>query len=148
MNLSWPRFIIGCVERGFLCLPTILETDSMSHIVQIQTEIRDPIAIVAACDRLKLPAPSHRTVQLFSAQATGLAVELPGWRYPVVCQTDTGQLQYDNYGGNWGEQRQLDLLLQLYTVEKAKLEARKRGYSVTEQQLENGSIKVRIQAGN
>jgi len=119
----------------------------MSHVVQIQTEIRDPAAVKSACIRIGLPAPTHRTVELFNAQATGLAVELPGWRYPVVCQTETGQIQYDNYDGRWGEQRHLDCLLQLYAVEKAKSEARKRGHSVTEQQLENGSIKVQILAG-
>lgn len=119
----------------------------MSHIVQIHTQIRDPIALTTACGRLELPAPSVRTVQLFSAQVTGLAVELPGWRYPVVCHTDTGQLQYDNFEGRWGAQAQLDRLLQMYAVEKAKSEARRQGHAVTEQQLENGSIKVVIHAG-
>jgi hypothetical protein len=120
----------------------------MSHIVQIQTEIRDLIAITAACERLKLPTPVHRTVQLFSAKATGLAVELPGWRYPVVCQTETGQLQYDDFGGRWGEKSQLDRLLQIYAVEKTKIEARRRGHSVTEHQLENGSIKIQVHLAN
>lgn len=119
----------------------------MSHIVHIQTELRDANAIAAACSRLNLPAPGHRSVRLFSSEVTGLAVELPGWRYPVVCHTETGQLHYDNYDGRWGEQAQLDHLLQIYAVEKAKSEARKRGYSVTEQRLDNGSIKVQIQAG-
>jgi hypothetical protein len=35
----------------------------------------------------------------------------------------------------------------LYAVEKAKLEARKRGFSVTEQTLQDGSIKVQINEG-
>jgi hypothetical protein len=120
----------------------------MSHIVQIQTQIRDPVALTSACARLQLPSPIHRSVQLFSAEATGLAVELPGWRYPVVCQTETGQLKYDNFGGHWGEQAQLDRLIQMYSVEKAKLEARKMGHSVSEQTLQNGSILVRIQTGS
>lgn len=121
------------------------EHNSMSHIVQIQTEIRDPKVVMTACERLKLPIPVHRTVKLFRAEATGIAVELPGWRYPVVCQTDTGELQYDNYQGHWGDQRQLDSLLQIYAVEKAKSEARRLGYSVTEQQLIDGSIKLHVQ---
>lgn len=120
----------------------------MSHIVQIQTEIRDPIAVAAACSRLKLPAPSHRTVQLFSAQATGLAVELPGWRYPVICHTETGQIQYDNFGERWGEQAELQKLRQIYACEKAKIESRRLGHMVTEQQLVDGSIKLTIQVGS
>ena len=117
----------------------------MSHIVQIQTEVRDPVAVTTACARLGLPVPRHRTVKLYNAEATGLAVELPRWRYPVVCQTETGQLRYDNFGGRWGEQSALDRLLQIYAVEKAKLEARKQGYGVSERTLENGSILVQVQ---
>lgn len=117
----------------------------MSHIVQIQTEIRDPMVVAIACDRLGLKAPVLCTVKLFTSEATGLAVELPGWRYPVVCQTKTGELQYDNYGGRWGEQRELDRLVQIYAVEKTKIEARRRGYGVTEQLLKDGSIRIQIQ---
>ena len=120
----------------------------MSHIVQIQTEIRDPVAVTAACARLGLPKPVHRTVRLFSAEATGLAVELPGWQYPVVCQTETGRVQYDNFGGRWGEQSQLDRLTQIYSVEKCRIEARKKGYSVNERTLQDGSILVQIQVGS
>lgn len=116
----------------------------MSHIVQIQTEIRDPSALVAACQRLKLPQPVRRTVQLFAAEATGLAVDLPGWRYPVVCETKTGRIHYDNYGGRWGEQKHLDRLAQSYAVEKARIEARRQGHTVTERLLADGSISLRI----
>ena len=45
----------------------------------------------------------------------------------------------------WGDQKELDNLLQSYAVEKAKIEARKRGHSVSEQQLADGSIKLTIQ---
>jgi hypothetical protein len=45
----------------------------------------------------------------------------------------------------WGDQRQLDRFLQAYAVEKAKIEARKRGHSVTEQALADGSIKLTLQ---
>jgi len=44
----------------------------------------------------------------------------------------------------WGEQKCLDQFLQAYTLEKAKLEARKQGYSTTEQPLTDGSIKLTI----
>ena len=39
----------------------------------------------------------------------------------------------------------LDRFLQAYAVEKAKLEARNRGHSVTEQSLSDGSIKLTVQ---
>jgi hypothetical protein len=116
----------------------------MSHIVQIQTQVRDQEAVCAACRRLSLPQPIAGSAKLFSGTASGLVVQLLGWNYPVVCQLDTGQLQYDNYGGRWGSQDQLDRFLQAYAVERAKLEARKQGHSVTEQPLTDGSIKLTI----
>ena len=119
----------------------------MSHIVQIQTEVRDPIAVRSACNRLGLPEPKLGKHKLFSGEVVGLGVELPVWRYPVVCQLDTGQVQYDNFSGRWGDQARLDEFLQSYAVERAKLEARKQGHTVTEQPLEDGSIKLTVQVG-
>lgn len=117
----------------------------MSHIVQIQTQVRDAEGVRAACRRLGLAEPVAGTTKLFSSEATGLAVQLPGWKYPLVCQLDTGQVQFDNFQGHWGEQVQLDKFLQAYAAEKAKIEARRRGHSVTEQLLQDGSIKLTIQ---
>jgi hypothetical protein len=117
----------------------------MSHIVQIKTQVRDAEAVRAACRRLGLAEPVQGTTRLFSGEASGLAVQLPGWRYPAVCQLDTGQVQFDNFQGNWGEQKELDRFLQSYAVEKAKIEARRHGHSVTEQQLQDGSVKLNIQ---
>lgn len=117
----------------------------MSHIVQIQTQVHDPVAIAAACQRLGIPAPAQRTAKLYDGQYTGWCVELPGWRYPVVCNTASGELKYDNFQGRWGEHKELDKFLQSYAVEKAKLEARRQGHSVLEQPLDNGSIKLTIQ---
>ena len=71
----------------------------MSHIVTIQTKVHDPAAVAAACQRLQLPAPVQGTDQLFSGQATGLLVQLPGWQYPAVIDTLSGTVHYDNYGG-------------------------------------------------
>jgi hypothetical protein len=119
----------------------------VSHIVTIQTQVRDAAAVIAACQRLGLPLPVERKVQLFSGSATGLAVELPGWSYPVVCELPSGTLRYDNYRGAWGDRAELDRFLQAYACEKAKIEARRQGHAVTEQPLADGSIKLTIQIG-
>jgi len=119
----------------------------LSHIVEIKTEIRDEQAVRAACARLQLQVPEHKTVRLFNATATGLCVQLPQWQYPVVCNLHTGQVQFDNYNGHWGEQKHLDAFFQGYAVEKAKIEARKRGHSVSETQLQDGSIRVTVRVG-
>src|SRR3954452_20597188 len=120
---------------------------SLSHIVSIKTEVRDPEAVAAACRRPGLPEPARGTARMFEGEAAGLLVRLPDWLYPVVCNTATGELAYDNYGGAWGQPEQLDRFVQAYAVEKAKLEARRRGHSVIEQPLADGSIKLTIQVG-
>ena len=117
----------------------------MSHIVTINTEVRDAAAVRAACQRLGLTEPVHGTVKLFSSEATGLAVQLPDWQYPVVCDTQTGEVKFDNFEGRWGDQKHLDSFMQAYAVEKAKLEARKKGHTVAEQQLSDGSVKLTVQ---
>jgi hypothetical protein len=116
----------------------------VSHVVTIKAEIRDPAALRLACQRLKLDEPKYETVRLFSGQATGWTVKLPDWQYPVVANTDTGQIAFDNFGGRWGNDAELQHLLQSYAIEKTKLEARRKGYAVTECPLADGSIKLSV----
>lgn len=117
----------------------------MSHIVTIKTEVRDAAAARSACQRLALPPPLQGKHELYSGEVEGLAVKLPDWRYLVVADLATGQLSFDNYEGEWGAQEHLDRFLQAYAVEKAKIEARRRGHSVTETAQNDGSIKLTIQ---
>ena len=120
----------------------------MSHIVSIKTRLTDPAALAAACRRLGLAEPVHGTATLFAGQqATGLAVKLPGWHYPIVADVQSGEVKFDNYNGAWGAQSELDKLLQCYAVEKARAEARRMGHTLTEQALSDGSIKLTIQVG-
>ncbi len=116
----------------------------MSHIVVIETKVHDAAALAAACRRLELAEPVHGNVRLFSGDATGLSVQLPGWQYPIVVDTADGSIRYDNYEGRWGDQEKLGRLLQMYAVEKAKIEARKKGHCVTEQARQDGSIVLQI----
>jgi hypothetical protein len=119
----------------------------MSHLVSIRTQLRDQAAISAACQRLKLPEPVVGSATFYSGEAKGLVVRLPEWLYPVVIDLDRGDVLLDNYEGAWGDARQLDRLLQAYAVEKAKIEARHQGHTVSEQTLEDGSIKLSIHVG-
>jgi hypothetical protein len=119
----------------------------MSHIVVIKTVVKDAAAVRAACQRLGLPQPIQGTHRIFTNSATGLAVQLPEWRYPAVCDLSTGQVHYDNYRGQWGEQAKLDQFLQAYAVERAKAEARRKGHQLTEAKLPDGSIKLTVQVG-
>jgi hypothetical protein len=117
----------------------------MSHIVTIKTEVRDQAAIAAACRRMQLADPVAGEAKLFSSTKTGIVIQLPDWHYPIVCETTTGEVHFDNFEGRWGNREHLDRFLQLYAVEKARLEARKRGHAVHEQTLRDGSIKLTLQ---
>jgi hypothetical protein len=116
----------------------------MSHIVTLQTRVHDPAAVTAACQRLGLTPPQHGTARLFGGEATGLLVQLPGWQFPIVIDTLSGLIRYDHFEGRWGEPQHLDRFLQLYAVERAKLEANKKGYHVSEQTLQDGSIQLQF----
>jgi hypothetical protein len=117
----------------------------LSHIVEIQTQVRDEAAVAAACRRLGLAPPVNGQHKLFTSTASGLGIQLPGWTYQVVCDLRSGQLAFDNYHGRWGEQSKLDAFLQAYACERAKIEARKKGHTVSEQTLADGSIKLTIE---
>lgn len=118
----------------------------MSHIVSIKTRVTDPAALAAACRRLGLAEPVHGTATLFAGQqASGLIVQLPGWHFPAVVDTASGEVQFDTYNGAWGSQCELDKLLQAYAVEKTRIEARRAGHTLTEQTLSDGSIKLTLQ---
>ena len=117
----------------------------MSHVVSIETKVRDMAGIQAACRRLRLSEPAQGKARLFSGEVTGVVVNLPGWEYPIVCDLSSGQVQFDNFQGRWGDRRELDKFIQAYATEKVKSEARRKGLSVMEQSLADGAIKLTIQ---
>jgi len=119
----------------------------MSHTVQVQTQIKDATAVRSACQRLSLPEPVQGKAKLYGGEVEGLAVKLPDWTYPVVCDLASGHVKYDNFGGRWGDRKELDKFLQAYAAEKVKIESRRKGHTVTESQLADGSIKLTIQVG-
>jgi hypothetical protein len=117
----------------------------MSHIVTLRALIKDAAAVHAACQRLGLTQPVQGTTRLFSGEVTGLAVQLADWVYPVVADLATGELKVDDFNGRWGDRRHLDRFLQMYAVEKCRIEARKAGNNLTEQTLPDGAVKLTIQ---
>jgi hypothetical protein len=64
-----------------------------------------------------------------------------------VCDPPTGELRYDNYGGAWGAAEHLGRFLQAYAIEKARIEAHRKGYAVTERALADGSVKLTVTVG-
>ena len=93
-------------------------------------------ALRLACQRIDVEMGTG-TFNLFNTRETGMAVYLKDWKYPVVVK-ENGELAYDNYEGRWGDEAQLNKLKAYYGLEKAKIEARKKGYSVYERCVTNG----------
>ena len=83
-------------------------------------------------------------MQLFSGQAAGFTVRLPGWQYPVVCDVSTGHLNYDNYEGYWGNRKNSTCSCRPMQSRKLASRRSRQGHSVIEQQLADGSIKLTI----
>lgn len=116
----------------------------MSHIAKVDIQFKDLKSIEAAAKRLSIKCePVKKYCFYDGTTASGTAVYLNGWKYPVVIKED-GEAVFDNYNGSWGAQDKLDQLKQIYGVEVAKKQARLKGYSVTETQTTDGKIKLKI----
>ena len=78
-----------------------VEDRSVSHIVTIEAEARDPAAVASAC-RLGLLEPVAGTAKLFDGAASGLLAHPPGWRCSAVVEAATGKVRHDYFNGSWG----------------------------------------------
>ena len=119
----------------------------MSHVVKAKVEIKNEACLVRAAEFLGLTNLGRDTHKLYNGQkAEGLAFTLPAWDYPVVINTDSGEVSYDNYGEHWGKQIELDKLVQRYSVETLNDQAAIEGYTVGEEELDNGDIELSMHA--
>lgn len=121
----------------------------MSHTTTRQTELKDLPTLKKAIARI--PGASYMgigTGRTYSGTTKrGHQVQLPGWNYPVTIDTVTGEAVYDNYGGHWGSEEQLDKLNQGYAVEAARTQAEAENCACEEIKLDDGSIKLIIPLG-
>ena len=96
------------------------------------------------CENLGWPQPVWKKTRLYSEAVEGFAVQLPGWRYPVVIDTRSTEeetpIHYDNYNGAWGVLDQLNVLKQSYQVELVLETARMSGNyaSIRTENVEDG----------
>jgi hypothetical protein len=135
----------GCAGPVLPLTTLSVGDETISHTLTIKAvEVKNTECLTKACERLTIPAPEEGLHRLFDGtKRQGQAVRLKGWREPVVFDTNTGEALYDNYGGRWGEELELDRLLQAYTIEVAESEARANGYSeISEEVLTDGTVKV------
>jgi hypothetical protein len=116
----------------------------MSHIAKVDIQLKDQKCVEEAAKRLGVKTERVTNYKFYDGTiATGTAVYLKGWRYPLVIKDD-GEAVYDNYNGAWGENKYLNELKQIYGVEVAKKQARLKGYTCIEQKGSDGKITLKI----
>jgi len=123
----------------------------MSHISKIELEVKDLGILGQACSRLGLELlKNSKTFKWYGQEAQcDHCIRVPGADYEIGVLNRNGsyELNCDFYDKNLEKVIGLKggLLKQAYAVEKTRLEARKKGYSVIERQTQNGiQLHIRI----
>jgi hypothetical protein len=120
----------------------------MSHTTRRRSAIKDLPTLKKAVDRIPgAEYLGYGEAKRYGKSSHGHNVKLPGWRYPVSFDINTGECTFDNYGGRWGKECDLDALKQGYAVEAAKAKAQAEDRPVEEIKLDDGSIKLVIPLG-
>ena len=129
----------------------------MSHIQTIEVEITDLVALKNTCKRLGLEwKQDQKTFRWYQAVPANCdhAISVPGANYEIGVLKNGDRkgytLQVDYYDRKVTEKiGQLGgLFKQGYALEKAKLEAIKKGYSVREHRVNDRQIELRIAVQN
>lgn len=97
------------------------------HIVQTQCQVRCPQLLQFAAVRMGLENPVKQTWQVYKATKFGWGIKLKNWLFPVVFDTEKGEMYYDNFEDNWGNIKQLHKLLQAYQLETTLQTAQNQG---------------------
>ena len=122
----------------------------MSHISKIELEVTDLYALEQACSRLGLQwVKGQKTFTWFGSEdgECDHVIKVPnaGYEIGVVQNAGVYELHCDFYdrgiGAVIGEKA--GLLKQAYATCKTRIEARRKGYSVLEQKIDQG-IRVRV----
>ena len=98
-----------------------------SHTTTIKAEFRDHDRLGGAVVALGGKVLGMGTHKLYSESKTGFGFTLPGWSYPICCQSD-GTLAFDNFQGRWGNVADLERLKGEYVIHTAEQSAMAQGW--------------------
>jgi len=136
----------------------------MSHITEIKIKVTDLGVLKAACQRMDLVfsegqknyawygSSSGRIPKDVALESPGVcdhAIIVPGARYEVGVRKHENEyrLLWDNWAGGGLERilgENAGLLMQAYGIEKAKREARRKGYLVQETKQDSGTVVLNL----
>ena len=141
----------------------------MSHIVSFNTSVTEAESVEITAKRLKLPKPEYRTnYRMRSGKVVkGIAVQLQDWQKPVIFDTETGRVEFDNWSpydehhpavragkkevgdnGKWGDIAHLHRFVDEYVATGHMLQAKEEGHIVEEcsWDAETESVRLLIQS--
>ena len=99
----------------------------MSHTAQIAADYANADALAAAVEKMGGTLLGDGAHKLYSSTARGQGIQLPGWEYPIVV-CDGSRLEYDDYGGRWGDVADLERLHEEYSWSLTELAAQRVGW--------------------
>ena len=92
----------------------------MSHIVTVETMLKNTASISKACARLKWKCVEKGVGVFYNGNSvSGCVVNPTNWKYPIVIK-ESGEILSDTYNGNWGKDSDLNRLKQYYALEEAQ----------------------------
>jgi hypothetical protein len=115
----------------------------MSHVATIALEFRDPTALGEAATACGLSLRQETVTFYDGTRVTGIALRLPGWRYPVIIDAE-GRLHYDHYEGRWGDLAHLHRFRQAYAEAATRRFARTQGFRVTRTVQPDGTVRLAL----
>jgi hypothetical protein len=119
----------------------------MSHLIKLKLQIKDRDLFAQVARDRGLTVEPRTSVKIYNRQVIGLAVQLPGWTYPVVVDL-AGEVYFDNFGGCWGDIAELNRLTQEYVAAVVEQEAWQSGQYVTyRERQEDGTLVLRVGGG-
>jgi hypothetical protein len=122
----------------------------MSHTVTVETQVKDIRILEQVCQELgfgfrQINADDAIKFYDGTSHTEGHAIDIPGWRYPVVVDSQ-GKMAFDNYSGRWGNESQLHVLRQKYTESVTIKTLKSRGAKFKRTQRDDGSIVLTVTA--
>ena len=79
----------------------------MSHTLSMKNVKIDQSSALIVANYMGWKTEQSATQRFFDGSSySGTAVQLPGWRYPVIVDSE-GEMHYDNYKGRWGDTKDL-----------------------------------------
>jgi hypothetical protein len=120
----------------------------MSHTTRRKSALKNADLIKAAVEQMPgAKFLGQQTVKQFGSAINGVAVQLPGFKYPIAINTQTGEISSDTFNGHWGKPELIDKLAQNYGIEVAKAEAEQLRGKFDMVTLDDGSVECTITLG-